>query len=560
MELRRIIQILLLTLLPAVLHAGEQPVVSHALLHLYQDRLNDDRDKAMEYAEQYLYDVDLSSIDTATVRICADLAEWYGTERYIFSKAEHWGAIALNAYRRLGEERLSAVTESKLAKLYYQQYKYHKALKHAVSALKYFEAHDDAESALDLYNLLGAIFYMCGDNSTAQSYMQTYQDLAQELQDSVAIALALNNMAIYCEDTATQHKLTEEAIRICGHTDDTVRLGKIVLNAAGTAIHSGDLRMAGRFLDQSRPLLSNVDLSGYYNYLKASLLYKEGDYAKAADTVARAIDFYSGTEFFTAQSLCWLLSNDIHLALGDTVNAYNALTHYHSIDPALFNVNTYVELFKYQHELIRQSEREAFIKDSHNRIAVASIFALAFIILLSLFLSKWTRDRDRIRRQNHVIRNYQIENQRYENDIRYKTESIEAKKVQQYRASRLASEISDRLRDLNREVKDQDIRNRINSIRNDLQNMEGDRWKPLDKYMPELDSPLMKKLLRHFPNLTVNERRLCVFLNMNLSTKEISDITRQSIQSINTARTRMRSKLGLTGKNISIQEFLSSLE
>lgn len=46
-------------------------------------------------------------------------------------------------------------------------------------------------------------------------------------------------------------------------------------------------------------------------------------------------------------------------------------------------------------------------------------------------------------------------------------------------------------------------------------------------------------------------------LNMNLTTKEISEITRQSPHSINIARARLRSKFNLTGKETSLQEFLS---
>jgi len=44
---------------------------------------------------------------------------------------------------------------------------------------------------------------------------------------------------------------------------------------------------------------------------------------------------------------------------------------------------------------------------------------------------------------------------------------------------------------------------------------------------------------------------------MNLTTKEISEITRQSPHSINIARARLRSKFNLTGKETSLQEFLS---
>lgn len=65
-----------------------------------------------------------------------------------------------------------------------------------------------------------------------------------------------------------------------------------------------------------------------------------------------------------------------------------------------------------------------------------------------------------------------------------------------------------------------------------------------------------KKLIKEFPDLTVNERRLCALLSINMSTKEISDITRQSAHSINMARSRLRKKFGLTNRQASIQEFL----
>ncbi len=47
------------------------------------------------------------------------------------------------------------------------------------------------------------------------------------------------------------------------------------------------------------------------------------------------------------------------------------------------------------------------------------------------------------------------------------------------------------------------------------------------------------------PGLTPQENRLCVFLHMNLSTKEIADITMQNCKAIEMARHRLRKKLGL---------------
>lgn len=79
----------------------------------------------------------------------------------------------------------------------------------------------------------------------------------------------------------------------------------------------------------------------------------------------------------------------------------------------------------------------------------------------------------------------------------------------------------------------------------------------MGRYVPVFNSDFYKRLIQDFPNLTVNERRLCALLSINLSTKEISGITRQSSHSINVARSRLRNKLGLSDSSVSLQEFLS---
>ena len=115
----------------------------------------------------------------------------------------------------------------------------------------------------------------------------------------------------------------------------------------------------------------------------------------------------------------------------------------------------------------------------------------------------------------------------------------------------------DKLQGLALEAKTSSERNRINTIIGELRNSKDeDSWKEVEQYVPEFNSTFFKNLIKDFPDLSINESRLCVFLNRNLSTKQISEITRQSPESINVARTRLRKKLGLTGNDMSIQEFL----
>jgi tetratricopeptide (TPR) repeat protein len=84
-------------------------------------------------------------------------------------------------------------------------------------------------------------------------------------------------------------------------------------------------------------------------------------------------------------------------------------------------------------------------------------------------------------------------------------------------------------------------------------------WKDFEFRFLQMHDDFYEKLMAVCPDLTQNERRLCAFLKMDMSTKEISVITGQSIRSINMARFRLRKKLELTNSDTSVFEFLAGL-
>ncbi|WP_282780778.1 tetratricopeptide repeat protein [Phaeodactylibacter xiamenensis] len=65
--------------------------------------------------------------------------------------------------------------------------------------------------------------------------------------------------------------------------------------------------------------------------------------------------------------------------------------------------------------------------------------------------------------------------------------------------------------------------------------------------------------LNGIEGLTSNDRRLCILLHMNMTSKEISALTGQSVKAVEVARTRLRKKLGLTNTNMGLTEFLAKL-
>jgi tetratricopeptide (TPR) repeat protein len=84
-------------------------------------------------------------------------------------------------------------------------------------------------------------------------------------------------------------------------------------------------------------------------------------------------------------------------------------------------------------------------------------------------------------------------------------------------------------------------------------------WKEFEIRFTEVHHEFYAKLSRINPNLTLNEKRLCAFLLLDMTSKEISSITGQSVRAIEQARTRLRKQLGITNQNASLSAFLSSL-
>ncbi len=83
-------------------------------------------------------------------------------------------------------------------------------------------------------------------------------------------------------------------------------------------------------------------------------------------------------------------------------------------------------------------------------------------------------------------------------------------------------------------------------------------WEEFRKYFENVHSSFFKNLQAHCPLLSQNELKLCAFIKLNFSSKDISAITGQIPHSIDVARYRIRKKLKLQHKE-TLFIFLSEL-
>ncbi|MDX9729442.1 MAG: hypothetical protein RBT50_09275 [Bacteroidales bacterium] len=82
-----------------------------------------------------------------------------------------------------------------------------------------------------------------------------------------------------------------------------------------------------------------------------------------------------------------------------------------------------------------------------------------------------------------------------------------------------------------------------------------EEWQKVMKNLKMSQEGFFSKLKKKYPSLTPNDLRLCSYLRMNFTTKEIANLSNISTRAVEIARYRLRSKLGLS-HDVNLTEFL----
>ncbi len=68
----------------------------------------------------------------------------------------------------------------------------------------------------------------------------------------------------------------------------------------------------------------------------------------------------------------------------------------------------------------------------------------------------------------------------------------------------------------------------------------------------------INRLKEKYPDLTTNDHRLCAYLRMNLSTKEIAALSNISPRGVEGSRYRLRKKMDLPNE-LNLNEFMNEI-
>ncbi|MFH7002495.1 helix-turn-helix transcriptional regulator [Flavobacterium bizetiae] len=86
---------------------------------------------------------------------------------------------------------------------------------------------------------------------------------------------------------------------------------------------------------------------------------------------------------------------------------------------------------------------------------------------------------------------------------------------------------------------------------------EEDSWNVFKEAFDNADKDFLKRIKQLHPLLTPNDLRLCAYLRLNLSSKEIAPLFNISVRSVEIKRYRLRKKMDLQHENGLVEYILA---
>jgi AraC family transcriptional regulator, chitin signaling transcriptional activator len=136
-----------------------------------------------------------------------------------------------------------------------------------------------------------------------------------------------------------------------------------------------------------------------------------------------------------------------------------------------------------------------------------------------------------------------LKNEQLSQDVDKKNKELAVSTMNLIKKNELLNIIKDDLKSTTEKESNRSIKSIITTITKNVK--DEDTWNVFKEAFDNADKDFIKKLKQLHPNLTPNDLRLCAYLRLNLSSKEIAPLINISVRSVEIKRYRLRKKIGL---------------
>lgn len=481
---------------------------------------------------------------------------------YVFSDLKNAMEAASNA-RSIAEKhdfrKEYAVATDGMGVIYYELGEESKSSDCFFASLKIYEGLGDKEGLGQTYCRIGKLYFNQKDYNKAVEYYENSIALARELDNKEGIASNLNSLAgIFVArgryDSALyyfHHAL--ELTRLIGNTQleasDYLSIASVYLKLERYDSAADNARFAlglyEKIGNQLRIAKSKLTLGEIYLARKQ---FGPG-LGEAEDALGIGMSNRFRDITFNAAGLL----HRIYLAKKDTARAYQYSILENQWKDSL-------SLGEKEKNLVRLDlqysfeKKEQLLKVQRQRRDFF-ILLLVICVIFSIIVIFLLRARYRLNEKKS-----QLMKKNLEQELVFKKKELTLNVMSLMKKNEILTDITTKLLEIAKESQQDETRMALKKIARELQKSTDDEFmKEFSLRFKEVHSDFYESLLRKFPGLTPSELKLCAFLRLNMSTKEISELTGQRTATLENARYRLRQKLGISSSDINLVTFLSQI-
>ena len=538
-----------------------------------------DIEQAISYNRQALQLANIIQSDEARAEASELMGELFQMTNN-FQPSINYFLISGKLYESLGEKEKLAEVYRKLGLIYYKNnYNLESALFYYQESLNLGIELQNQNIIAHSYNRIGGIFLNQNDYDEANHYYREALSLWEQNRYDKGIAVALNNIGeIYrikgSYNTALDYY--NQSLVITKHINHKNLIAINYENIGLVKSNLGEFEEAFNYFNKSLSLYEEVsDLDR-----KVGLLLIMGDQYLIMNQLSDAYKSFIKANRIAVKSNHWLHIADASYGLSRTLNEmknYKSSLKFFKIYAAYndsINQKKKNDRITEIQARFKKDIQEKELKIAKNEIALYEnedklnslklnllILSIFFILIISfLILNKYRsqiRKERLIREKNTQLHETQKELMEFE---------IQSKDTDLTNFALHLVQKNEILKHLQRELKNlpcgsddkttKKISDLNSAIRQNLSLKED-----MEEFQQKLDSSyddFFIRLRNKFPKLTRNEERLCAFLRLNLSSKEIATINNTSLKAAEMSRYRLRKKIGLNYNEL-LPEYLQSI-
>ncbi len=423
---------------------------------------------------------------------------------------------------------------------------------------------NDQDGLRRVSNLLGSLYRYLGNYDKSIYYYSKSLEISELQGYQPGIAAALNNWGLV-HKLQGNSKMALECYKRSGAIEkklgDKRGMGIYYNNVGIIYMEKGMLDSAFVYFKSAQALREEVDdekgMANVYDNF-GDYYQKTGNLKKAEEYYIMCIDLAQKLNLVRLQGVAYQSLTDVYRKSNNYKEAFWAHKRFKQLSDSLYNTNRLMEYaqLEMQNEM-KESHAEQELNDQREHFIYCVVIGL-FLILLMVFIILHQKQRGNSIRQKLRAAKLVEKQKEIKCALERKDKELVAFSMNIAQFHELNLSVINKLETAIETLKKDNkpiIQNIINEIRSDLNHSS---WEEFELRFLQVHQSFYDNLMSQFPSLSKNEKRLCAFLRLDMSTKEISAITGQTPHTVNVARTRLRKKLNLVNTDVSLNEFLIS--